>query len=430
MEMTVSPSAGWRGVLVTLLRAPWGARAWIDTAQVLAGLPIALLAWTVTLSLATLVLTLAVTAVLTIPFLAALFACSGLFTAWQRARLHGFLGRPLPPVEDHPAGNGWLRRLWAQARMPATWRQLGYHLVSGFSATFLSTVVIGCWTAAAMLATIAAYAAAVPAGTMLDRPLHTATGLILLTLLGLVLLLGAPWIAALAARLDGAMAHIMLSPSRSERLARRVASLSESRADVIDAADTERRRIERDLHDGTQQRLVSLAMNLGMTRITLTDVPEEVRGAINHAHEEAKLALSELRDVVRGLHPAVLDDLGLDAALSGVAARSPVPVRLLVELPRRPSRAVEKVAYFVVSEALSNVAKHARATQVDIMVELADDALLRIIVSDNGRGGADPGRGTGLRGLGQRIRSVDGSMNIDSPPGGPTVLVVELPCAS
>src|SRR5213078_3881979 len=119
---------------------------------------------------------------------------------------------------------------------------------------------------------------------------------------------------------------------------------------------------------GTQQRLVSLAMNLGMTRTTLTDVPDSVREAIVGAHEEAKLALTELRDVVRGLHPAVLDDLGLDAALSGVAARSPVPVRLLVELPRRPPPAVETAAYFVVSEALANVAKHADATQVDIVV--------------------------------------------------------------
>jgi signal transduction histidine kinase len=198
---------------------------------------------------------------------------------------------------------------------------------------------------------------------------------------------------------------------------------------VIDAADAQRRRLERDLHDGTQQRLVSLAMNLGMTRTTMTEVPEGVRQAIEQAHEEAKLALSELRDVVRGLHPAVLDDLGLDAALSGICARSPVPVRLLVELPRRVPRPVETAAYFVVSEALANAAKHARATQVDVVVELAADAL-RIIVSDNGRGGADPEAGSGLRGLGQRIRALDGSMTLTSPQGGPTLLVVELPCGA
>jgi len=252
----------------------------------------------------------------------------------------------------------------------------------------------------------------------------------MLTGCGLVLLLAAPWIAAGAAALDAALAGALLAPSRSEGLALRVASLAASRAGLIDAADSEIRRIERDLHDGTQQRLVSLAMNLGITRTTLAGVPDEVRDAIEAAHSEAKLALSELRDVVRGLHPAVLDDLGLDAALSGVAARSPVPVRLRVELPRRPARAIETVAYYVISEALSNVAKHARANQVSVEVELTGQDVLRIIVSDDGRGGADPAGGTGLRGLDQRIRSVDGSMTIDSPAGGPTVLTVELPCES
>ena len=167
--------------------------------------------------------------------------------------------------------------------------------------------------------------------------------------------------------------------------------LAESRADVIDAADAERRRIERDLHDGTQQRLVSLAMNLGMTRTTMTDVPEPVGVAIEQAHDEAKLALSELRDFVRGLHPAVLDDLGLDAALSGITARSAIPVRLMVELPvpARP-RAAETVAYFVVSEALTNAAKQrSAATVVDVVVEYTEhNNLLGVIVSDNGIGGA------------------------------------------
>jgi signal transduction histidine kinase len=243
-----------------------------------------------------------------------------------------------------------------------------------------------------------------------------------------LILLGFVFALSLAS-LELALARSLLQPSRTAQLSERVDALTESRAEVVDAADAERRRIERDLHDGAQQRLVSLAMNLGMTRTTMTEVPEGVRQAIEQAHEEAKLALSELRDVVRGLHPAVLDDLGLDAALSGICARSPVPVRLLVELPHRVPRPVETAAYFVVSEALANAAKHARATQVDVVVELAGDAL-RIIVSDNGRGGADPEAGSGLRGLGQRIRALDGSMTLTSPQGGPTLLVVELPCGA
>jgi signal transduction histidine kinase len=162
---------------------------------------------------------------------------------------------------------------------------------------------------------------------------------------------------------------------------------------------------------------------------SLGDAPEHVRDAVAGAHEEAKLALAELRGFIRGLHPAVLDELGLDAALSGIAARSPVPVRLTVTLPERPPRAVEAVAYFVVSEALANVARHAAATRVTVDVARTGD-VLRVRVTDDGLGGADPARGTGLRGLVQRVGSVDGTLRIDSPRGGPTTVEAELPCGS
>ncbi|MGB6458038.1 MAG: sensor histidine kinase [Streptosporangiaceae bacterium] len=206
-------------------------------------------------------------------------------------------------------------------------------------------------------------------------------------------------------------------------------TLSQSRAGVVDAADAERRRIERDLHDGAQQRLVSLAMNLGMARATLTDLPVEAKRVIADAHDEAKEALAELRDLVRGLHPAVLDDRGLDAALSGIAARAPLPVRLTVEKLERASPTVEAVAYFVVSECLANIARHSSARQAGIEVRRID-GLLCIRVTDDGIGGADPARGTGLASLAQRARSVDGSLRIDSPAGGPTEITVELPCES
>src|ERR1700722_19664976 len=143
---------------------------------------------------------------------------------------------------------------------------------------------------------------------------------------------------------------------------------------------------------------------------------DEAKLAIAEAHEEAKAALAELRDLIRGLHPAVLEDRGLDAALSGVAARMPIPVRLTVDLPRRPAPVVEAVAYFVVSEGLSNIAKHAQATEA------------AVFVPDAGVGGADAARGTGLSGLARRAASVDGTFEIDSPPGGPTLLTVDLPC--
>ena len=223
----------------------------------------------------------------------------------------------------------------------------------------------------------------------------------------------------------------LLGPGRGEELAQRVESLARSRAEVVAAADAERRRIERDLHDGAQQRLVSLAMHLGMARANLADAPEPARQAIAQAHDEATTALTELRDFVRGLHPAVLDDRGLDAALSGIAARAPFPVRLRVEVARRCSPSIEAVAYFVVSEALTNVAKHADAGQAEVTVARTGERL-RIVVSDDGRGGATPadGSGGGLRGLAQRAAAVDGTLAIHSPPGGPTTITVELPCES
>jgi signal transduction histidine kinase len=236
------------------------------------------------------------------------------------------------------------------------------------------------------------------------------------------------------ARADERLARSLLGPSQSEELALRLESLTKSRAEIVAATDAERRRIERDLHDGAQQRLVSLAMNLGMARARFSDVPEPVQQAIADAHEEAMLALSEVREFIRGLHPAVLNDRGLDAALSGLAARAPLPVRLRVDMLRPASPSVEAVAYFIVSEALTNVVKHAQASQAEVAVATKRD-LLRIIVTDNGTGGAilggtgDADGGTGLRGLMQRAASVDGTLTIDSPPGGPTVITAELPCA-
>jgi signal transduction histidine kinase len=170
-------------------------------------------------------------------------------------------------------------------------------------------------------------------------------------------------------------------------------------------------------------------MNLGMTRAALRDADPEIRQAITAAHEEAKQALAELRGFIRGLHPAILDELGLDAALSGLTARSPVPVRLKVDLRERPPAAVEAVAYFVVSEALTNVARHATATRADVMVRQLPSNLV-LSITDDGHGGANPLRGTGLRGLQQRVESVDGTLRIDSPTGGPTSILVTLPCAS
>jgi signal transduction histidine kinase len=293
-------------------------------------------------------------------------------SAQQRARFRAMLGVEIPaPVRP-------LRR---------SWHQLAYHLLALFTG-------VG--------------------------------GALLVPLFPIV-----PGLAQWVSRTDERLARTLLGPGRRESLAQRVESLARSRADMVAAADAERRRIERDLHDGAQQRLVSLAMNLGMARERFEAEPEPVRQALAAAHDEAVLALTELREFIRGLHPAVLNDRGLDAALSGLAARAPLPVRLRVDMPEPAAPGVEAVAYFIVSEAIANVVKHAQATRAEVTVTRAGD-LLRITVTDDGRGGATPaaGDGTGLRGLAQRAAAVDGTLSIDSPPGGPTTITAELPCES
>ena len=314
----------------------------------------------------------------------------------------------------------------AAARSQAVWRQVSYHILAAPALAVAAIGAVGSWLAGLAFAGIYIYARALPPTSWPRSGLHGFHDIGVM-LGGFALLLVAPWLTAGVQALDIRAARTLLGPSRAEELEHRVEELAETRAGAVDAADAERRRLERDLHDGTQQRLVSLAINLGMARAQ-AGTAEEARQAIADAHEEAKSALAELRDLIRGLHPAVLEDRGLDAALSGVAARMPIPVRLTVDLPRRPAPVIEAVAYFVVSEGLANIVKHAQASQAEIVVSRAGDRL-HIIVSDDGVGGADPSRGTGLTGLAKRAASVDGTFEIDSPLGGPTLLTVDLPCA-
>ncbi len=341
------------------------------------------------------------------------------FGAVQRARFRAVLGVEIPAP---PGGAGdWPLRPIRSWRASATWRQLAYHLLALVVGCAGGALVAACWSGVA-------FAVAYAAGAWGGSPRPGAA--LALLVLAFVLLPAAPWVALSVARVDLTAARALLGPSRGEELAQRVESLARSRAEVVAATDAERRRIERDLHDGAQQRLVSLAMHLGMARANLADAPEPARQAIEQAHDEATKALTELRDFVRGLHPAVLDDRGLDAALSGIAARAPLPVRLRVDVPRRCAPSIEAIAYFVVSEALTNVAKHAQASRAEVTVERTRE-VLRILVSDDGRGGATPAdRGGGLRGLAQRAAAVDGTLTLHSPPGGPTTVAVELPCES
>jgi signal transduction histidine kinase len=223
---------------------------------------------------------------------------------------------------------------------------------------------------------------------------------------------------------DRALARALLSPS--DELERRVAELESDRGSVADTAAADLRRIERDLHDGAQARLVALAMDLGLAKEKLLEDPQAAAHMVDEAHGEVKLALQELRDLARGIHPAILTDRGLGPALSALSARCTADVTVTVDLPQRPAQAIEGITYFTVSELLQNISKHAHATTARIDVWKTDDRLL-LQVTDNGHGGAQATPGSGLAGLADRLDAVDGLLLLDSPTGGPTTITAELP---
>jgi signal transduction histidine kinase len=240
---------------------------------------------------------------------------------------------------------------------------------------------------------------------------------------GAAMVLAAPWVARAATSADRWLMRGLLGPGR---LAQRVADLEHTRALAVQDSAALLRRLERDLHDGAQIRLATLAMNLGMARKKLgSDADPAVRELVETAHQDAKDALVDLRNLARGIHPAALDN-GLADALATLAASNAVPAELTTDIPRRPAPAIETIAYFCAAELLANAAKHSHANKVTIEVSERGETLV-LRVSDDGRGGADPGRGSGLSGLAQRVRTVDGHLGIVSPPGGPTSVTVQLP---
>lgn len=412
-RMTDSAATGRRARTVV----PWSTLTWLRTAHVVTGVPIALLTFVVIAALIVASVVFVWTVVVPLATLTLLFWLIPRYTSLQRSRFVAFLGVDIPSARPGPVSGNPVQRLVQQVRTRSNWRQLSYHLLSPVISVTGFLAVIGAWSGA-LVGVIAAIR-----GFTSGRGLIGIGGASAAT----VLLVVGPWLARGVTALDTIAAEALLGPSLSDQLALRVRTLQGSRADALDAADAERRRIERDLHDGIQQQLISLAMSLGVARAALPEPPQPGDAVIVKAHDEAKQILQDLRDFVRGLHPAVLNDQGLDAALSGLAARTPVPVRLVVEMPVRPSATIEAVAFFVVSEALTNVAKHAKASAVEVVVQRRDD-VLSLVIHDDGRGGADPGRGTGLHGLAQRVGSVEGTLRVDSPVGGPTRITVDLPC--
>ncbi|WP_100448800.1 sensor histidine kinase [Glycomyces xiaoerkulensis] len=419
METTTDTAARRRPGPLVLIRAIGSAATWRALAHLVTGAVIGFTGGFTLLCLGLVAVLGAPTVIVPIAACAVIIAFSGALTALQRSRHGAFLYLRLPQGRSEATFTLNPRTLIDLFGNRKTWYRLAYHFIAACYGLTAAFAALAAWVLGAVL---------IPAPLYWADP-EPGVDPLLLSGVGLVLVLAAPWVTRGLADLDARMARRLLGISRSEELELRITDLAASRDSTVDAADAERRRIERDLHDGVQQRITALAMNLGIARETLADVSEPGARALEQAHEEAKQALADLRDLVRGLHPAVLEDRGLDAALSAVAARSPVPVRVAVDMDRRVDGDVEAVAYFVVSEALTNVARHAGAARAAVEVALRGETL-HVTVTDDGAGGADPGGGTGLRGLADRVRSVDGTFELTSPAGGPTTIEVELPCAS
>ncbi|MFI8949118.1 sensor histidine kinase [Streptomyces sp. NPDC053750] len=419
------------------LRAPFEARSWREFGYVLLGLPIGILLFTFAVTMVSLGAGLLVT-FLGVPVLAAALAgCRG-FGMLERARARALLGlRVADPEPLRVKKHGVMGWMGAVLKSGTSWRSLLYAVVQFPWSVFSFVVAVNFWTVGWAMLTYPLWFWVFPAyagqdglqlygdethHVYLDNPFEVAVT----ALVGLLFTLVTPWIVRALTTVDRLMVHGLLGPSR---LATRVVELESDRGAVVDTAAADLRRIERDLHDGAQARLVTLAMDLGLAKEKLREDPQAAARMVDEAHGEVKTALQELRDLARGIHPAVLTDRGLDAALSAVASRCTVPVRVEVDLAERPASAIEGIAYFTVSELLQNVSKHARATAAYVEVWRVENRLMLQVV-DNGVGGADVATGTGLRGLAERLDAVDGILVVDSPTGGPTRVTAELPWRS
>lgn len=377
----------------------------------------------------------AITLVIAIPLVWFTFTASSLFGRLERARagalLDVYVPTPHPPLHMPPPGT-WGGRLRQCITTPSRWREVGYLALGLPFLGGLGFVVLGTWAVSVLLVAVPVFVAHTAGRAVTVGPWHIHAGgetwwAFVVGVVGLGLV--APQLTMALVLVDRTVVQWLLGPHESEALARRVGELELSRGAALDQVEAERRRIERDLHDGAQQRLVALAMHLGRARERFATDPARARELVEEAHEEAKAALAELRALARGIHPAVLTERGLDAALTSLVARCPVPVSLSVEVPERPPAPVESAAYFVVSEALTNVAKHSHASNVTVVLSMQDERLL-IEVRDDGAGGAKAGGGSGLAGMSERVTALGGWMRILSPVGGPTSILVELPCAS
>ncbi|KAA2262296.1 sensor histidine kinase [Solihabitans fulvus] len=318
-----------------------------------------------------------------------------------------------------------LGRLRQSATDPANQRELGWLALHAVVGVPLSMIPLALW----MEAVVCLLAPAIWRFARIEVfvPIDSWTRAVAVVPVGLVSAVLAWWLSPKFLRVQARMDRALLAPNPNAKLVERVEQLATSRAETVDAQAAELRRIERDLHDGAQARLVALGMNLGMVEELLKSDPNLARELVSEARGSTTLALSELRDLVRGIHPPVLADRGLVGGVQALALANPLPVSTELDLPQRLPAPVESAAYFVVAETLTNVAKHSGASRGWVHVRHAN-GVLRMEIGDDGHGGADADNGTGLAGLRRRLAAFDGVLTIVSPQGGPTLVTVTLPC--
>ncbi|MEV6688865.1 sensor domain-containing protein [Streptomyces sp. NPDC051130] len=422
-------NAVWR-----VVRGPVAGRTWKELGYLITGFPLALLYFGLTVTGLSLGAGLLVT-FLGVPVLAGVLAMGRGFGRVERARVRGLLGGKVgEPAPIRARKPGAFAAVGAVLKSGSAWRHVLYPVLHFPWALFGFTLALVFWVCGWAMLLYPLYFWVFP--VFAEQPglvvfqndsyvfyLDSPAAIAATAAAGLALTLATPWVIRALTTVDRVLVTSLLGPSRLDS---RVSELESDRGAVVDTAAADLRRIERDLHDGAQARLAALAMDLGLAKEKLAEDPRSAARMVDEAHGEVKIALQELRDLARGIHPAVLTDRGLDAALSSVASRCPVPVKVAVELPERPSASVEGIAYYAVSELLRNVGKHAGARTASVDVWRSGDRLL-LQVSDDGRGGADARAGTGLAGLAGRLDAVDGALAVDSPVGGGTTVTAEVP---
>lgn len=409
------------------------ARTWSETLHLLLDLPFGISWFTIVVTGLSLGGGLIVLALIGLVILAVMVMVGRLIGVVERARARALLATEVvPPPARLEGEHGAWRRFRAIMVDTPGWKGLAYGVLMLPVGILNFTVAVTLWSIAFAGTAYPLWGWAVEQNDWNEQVIHgwaKAGFLSASFVVGVLMLIATPHVIGGLAAMDRGLIKGLLGGSPTAELRQRVETLTASRDASVDIAESERRRIERDLHDGVQAQLVNLAMDLGRARQKLAtdeDPDPALLALVERAHDDSKRAVAELRNLVRGIHPAVLTDRGLDAAVSALAARSPIPVEVHITLAARPPATVESAAYFVIAEALANAAKYSSAGLIRVDVRVADGHL-RVEVTDDGRGGADLEHGGGLAGLASRLAAIEGRLRVASPSGGPTTVLAELP---